>query len=784
MRATAACLCYSLLLASSRGAPPAPSPPAPWLDASLPVDARVALLLSQMTNAEKAGQTVHPTDGSPAELLKTYGAAGFGAFPLASLGAPSLRATIDARNALQAAVMNASRLHIPLTFHAESLHGACAGCSIFPMPAAQGASFDADLVRDIAATVAAEAYALGVDRGFSPELNVPTDPRFGRTEENFSEDPCVVGVLGAAAARGLHGGNEGGPSSPLPPYAITSEAKHAAAYAFGGKDGAGADVSERTLYDVYLRPWREYAAAGGRGAMLAHNTINQEACHASATLMGWLRAQGAMNGSLLASDDCDVGLLRSFGLVDTLPGAAALAMGAGLDQELCAAGDGRGQAFVFAADAVASGALVQAALDRAAGNVLRSKFAAGLFDGRAMTGYDDLPRVLTPAAVALARRAAAESMVLLKNTGVLPLAYSAAAPLTIAVVGPNAGCADNATACDATRSQCGGYTNGGAPVTTVLAAAFAEAGVRVVFAAGCAIGGNDTSGFAGALAAARAASVVLFVGGDSGGLGWNKNTCGEDDDRADLDLPGVQADLVAALAATGTPVVLALVHGRPVTSTRADAFGAAAAVVAAWRPGAEGGGALWDVLSGRAPPSGRLAQAWLRTVGQVRSQAAPTLRLRQGDFDGSPYVGDANALGIAPGDARISDAPAFTFGAGLAYTTFSLALANVTNAPAGVTAAVRVVNTGAVHTSKTVVFVYYSRASPSSFVRHHARLLAFAKTPALAPGEGADLAIFAPAAALALWDPATRAYAVEPGVYTVRVGFDADNLPASANITV
>jgi beta-glucosidase len=574
--------------------------------------------------------------------------------------------------------------------------------------------------------------------------------------------------------------------------------------------------------------------------------------------MGWLRAQGSMNGSLLASDDCDVGLLRSFGLTDSLPGAAALAMGAGLDQELCVSGDGRGQAFVFAADAVASGALAQAALDRAAANSLRGKFAAGLFDGRALVGYDNLPRVLTPAAVALARRAAAESLVLLKTSpSVLPLRYSPAAPITVAVVGPNAGCGDNATACDATRSQCGGYTNEGASVTTALQAAYAEAGVRVVFAAGCAVGGNDTSGFAAALAAARAASVILFVGGDSGGLGWNKNTCGEDDDRADLDLPGVQADLVAALAATGTPLVLALVHGRPVsarkgrgciaaralapqrdseralapqsvrspsrapnsrsrrracahrrgpqtraraaeraltvaapkppsfrqvTSTRADAFGAAAAIIAMWRPGSEGGAALWDVLSGRTSPSGRLAQAWVRSVGQVHSMASPSFRLLQGDFDGSPYVGDANAMGVAVNDARVTSGAAFPFGAGLSYTTFALALSNVSTGPQGITSSVRVTNTGAMP-SKTVIFVYFSRASPSAFVRHHARLLAFAKTAALAPGESADLDIVAPAAAIASWDPLARASTVEPGVYTVSVGFDSVHLPFSANIT-
>lgn len=160
---------------------------------------------------------------------------------------------------------------------------------------------------------------------------------------------------------GLHGDEAGGPSTYLPPFAIVSEAKHAAAYAFGGKDGMAADVSDRTLHEVYLRPWAEYAAAGGRGAMLAHNSINQEPCHGSASLMAWLRAQGNMSGALLASDDCDVGLLgpAGFRVTSGLEGSAALAMGAGLDQELCVAGDGRGQAFPLAPQAIADGLLPQ-----------------------------------------------------------------------------------------------------------------------------------------------------------------------------------------------------------------------------------------------------------------------------------------------------------------------------------------------------------------------------------------------------------------------------------------
>ena len=193
-----------------------------WLDRNKTVDERVSLLLAAMTNEEKQAQTIHSTGCSLDECVAAFGKTGIGAIPQEGTDGPSI---IARRNAFQGALMNNSRLHIPVSFHQETLHGANAGV-IFPMPASQGASFNAELVRSIAAAIAAEASATGTDRGFSPELNVPTDPRFGRSEENFGEDPALVAALGVAAVVGLHAGNTEGPSSYLPDGAISSEAKH------------------------------------------------------------------------------------------------------------------------------------------------------------------------------------------------------------------------------------------------------------------------------------------------------------------------------------------------------------------------------------------------------------------------------------------------------------------------------------------------------------------------------------------------------------------------------
>lgn len=752
-----------------------------WRDAAAPIDARVASLLAEMSIAEKSAQTVHLTScDNVTAVLAAYGTTSLGACPLYAGGAGALAA----RNALQTALMSSSRLAIPLSFHTESLHGACGGCVIFPMPAGQASSWDVALVQEVAGVIAAEAWATGIDRGFSPELNVPGDPRFGRTEENFSEDPALVAAMGVAAVLGLHSNERGGPSTYLPPFSIVSEAKHAAAYAYGGKDGAPADISERTLHDVYLRPWAEYAAAGGRGAMLAHNAINAVPCHSSQTLMSWLRAQGNFSGALLASDMCDVGLLgpHGFRVAADLESAAVLAMSASLDQELCNAEDGRGQAFPLIPGAIAKGLMPESALDRAASSVLRAKFAAGLFDSRALVNDSNLGLLNSPAHREVARRAAAEGIVLLKNeNNLLPLTLGGRGAATrIAVIGPLAGCADNSSDCVATRSQCGGYTSWGVDVVSVLAAALNETGAAVTYTPGADVGGNVTTGFAAALAAARAADVVLFVGGDSGGLGWNANTCGEDDDRALLELPGVQAPLLAALGASGTPVVAVLIHGRPVTF-RPGVLDGVGALLAAWRPGAEGGHAVMDVLTGRVPPSGRLAQSWVRSVGQVKSEASPWYHELRGDFGEVSYNGDIKSAGWDDGSA--SWAPAWPFGAGLSYTTWAAALGGAAVEAGQLVVRVNLTNTGAV-ASKQVVGVYYSRAL-SAFVRHHQRLFAFTKTLApVAPGATVALAISAPVASLASYDAASQASIVEPGVYTLTAGFDSASAFGTVDITI
>ncbi len=242
----------------------------------------------------------------------------------------------------------------------------------------------------------------------------------------------------------------------------------------------------------------------------------------------------------------------------------------------------------------------------------------------------------------------------------------------------------------------------------------------------------------------------------------------------------MQADLLDALLATGKPVVAILIHGRPVTFVKHNLLARLGAVVAAWRPGCEGGNAIWDMLSGRVSPSGRLAQSWVRRVGQVKSQASPWYSAVQGDFDQVDFNGDVMATGDSSGANSWS--PAFPFMHGLSYTTFAVSPLGVALQGGVITASVNVTNTGAL-AAKQVVGVFFSKPL-SSFVRNHLALLSFGKTRELPPGASELLQLTAPVAALASFDPQAGQAVVEPGAYEVTVRTDAASLVPGGTFTV
>jgi beta-glucosidase len=744
----------------------------PWMDASMGVNPRVALLLAAMTLDEKVAQLGYGGECSSITVADHPHGIGGCSVARASEG-------IRVAKALRHALSNSTRLGIPPSIFGETTHsGGALGTTVFPMPCAQGASWNTSLVEEIARANAVQLRACGGDHALSPVLQVCTDPRFGRMEENFAEDPFMVAVYGAAAARGLQG-HDGcdGASSYLrsPREHVASQAKHYAMYGAGGKDGYtpfGGGVSTRELFEVYLRPWRDYALSGGRGVMASHNLVDWTPMHANGPLLtGVLRNRFGLAEGYIGSDNTNVeGLADYFvGYASNESDAAAMSVSAGVDQDM------PGAAFLTKlAPLVSSGALPQSVVDRAAANVLRKKFASRLFDlepDPTLEGVID-----SPSHRRLARRAAEQSAVLLMNRdGALPLQLGGGSLRHLAVVGPFA---DGAKAADA---MLGGYSPGipSGGVVTIAEALRARANAsggafRVSTSPGCSggVGGPTASpaDFETALKlAAEADAVVVALGTASCGC-CQRCGNGEVGDRMSLELEGRQLELLegvvnatraAASSAAATrpaaPVIVILVHGRPVSfgGGGADDAGLAGvgALLAAWRPGEEGGAAIANLLAGDANPSGKLAQAWQRHAGFIHSPTSPWFQLHTSMKPGK-YFGNGDQSPLAP---------LFPFGYGLSYTDFSFG--NLTATSAGipsassgrqleslaVSLAVDVVNNGS-RAGATVVIATYSKLT-RGVVRHMRDVCAFAKVM-LQPGERTTVHLKVRLSDLARFDPA------------------------------
>ena len=504
--------------------------------------------------------------------------------------------------------------------------------------------------------------------------------------------------------------------------------------------------------------------------MASHNTVQGVPNHMSSRMLtGVLREQFGLAEGFVMSDDDDIENLPNFRLVSNASEAVVAAITAGVDVNLSE----KPSYWTYLADLVANGSVPVGALDRAVAATLRPKFAAGLFDAATYVNTSRLPELNTPATRAFSRRAAAESLVLLTNpNGTLPLDMSRLT--SIAVIGPNAGCPNVTGFCDSAYATIGGYSNVGADVVTVydaFANASAAPGARfsVTYARGASAGDINMSNIPAALAVARAADVVvLVVGHISYGI-IAAGDCAEGMDADDLDLDGAQLDLLyALLTQTTTPVVMVLIHGRPIT------FGAGASnrwmpyngmldhprlagVLAAWRPGQEGGNAIYDVLSGAVNPSGRLAQGWPRHVGQIR-QTTPWLQAYwTGNSDYAPWHEESRL-------------PLFPFGAGLSYCSYEFT--GVSVSPAGVSLAtaslqspiavkVTVQNVRG-PAGRVVVQVYYNvtRAARS---RPAAALLGFAKIDIGAAPASVTVTVSVPLLNLAAWNDARGNYTVDAG---------------------
>lgn len=641
----------------------------------------------------------------------------------------------------QRRLVEETRLGIPAIVHEECLTGLAAWqAATFPTPLAWGASFDPELVAELGAVIGGSMRELGIHQGLAPVLDVIRDPRWGRVDECIAEDPYVVGTIGTAYVQGLQS------------TGVDATLKHFIGYSAsrGGRNHAPVHAGPREIADVLLPPFEMAIRDGGaRSVMNSYAEIDGDPVGATPTyLTGVLRERWGFDGVVVA-DYFSVAFLHLMHAVAAdLGEAAELALAAGIDVELPT-----GDAFLAPLAArIRAGEADEALVDRAVLRVLAQKERLGLLDAR----FDDAPESIdldSPAHRDIARRLAEESVVLLANDGVLPLA----APHRLALIGPNADSAPALMGCYSFANHVLAHHPGvplGFEIPTVADALADEFGsAELLLAEGCSVEGDDDSGIAEAVRAAADSDVAIVVVGDRAGL-FGRGTVGEGNDVESLELPGRQRELVEAVVATGTPVVLVLLTGRPYAVGWAlDGPSAPAAVLQAFFPGEEGAGAIAGVVSGRVDPSGHLPVSLPRSAG-----AQPFSYLH-------PILG-------GPSDVTSADStPVRPFGHGLSYTHFARTeLAAEESAPTdgSFTATVRVRNTG--ERAGTDLVQLYARDVFASVTRPVAQLLGYARV-ALEPGEEAEVRFEVPAARLA-FTGREGVRIVEPGRVELWVGPD------------
>lgn len=635
---------------------------------------------------------------------------------------------------LQRIAVEESRARIPVIFGLDVIHGFK---TTFPIPLAEASSWDAGLVELSARVSAREAASAGVHWTFAPMVDIARDPRWGRIAEGSGEDPYLGSLMAAARVRGFQGSRLDDPAS------LVACAKHYAAYgaAEGGRDYNTVDISEQTLRDVYLPPFKAALDAGAGTFMASFNEINGVPSSGSRFLLSRiLRDEWRFDG-FVVSDWNSIGELIPHGYAADPGEAAELAINAGLDMDM----ESRCYRDSLAS-LIRKGRVLTATLDAAVRRILRIKFRLGLFADpyRGCSPATEAATLRHPSHIEAARKVARASIVLLRNErNVLPLQPDVR---TIAVVGPLA---------DNKRDPVGtwaGPTDTNHVVTVLQGIREAAPRATVVHAPGCSIDGSDTAGFAEAVRVARSADVVVAAMGEA------ERMSGEASCRSSLDLPGMQRELLRALHATGKPVVLVLMNGRPLVL--AGEPSRAAAIVETWFLGHETGHAIADVLFGIYAPTGRLPVTFPRTTGQV-----PLYHAHKNT--GRPFN---DTVHYTSRYLDVLSTPEYPFGYGLTYTTFAytdLRLGAERLGPEDtLSVQVRVKNTGARAGDEVVQL--YVRDDVGSLTRPVRELKGFRRVH-LASGESATVRLSVPVASLGFTGPDMR-YRVEPGSFTVFVG--------------
>ncbi|MEM4757303.1 MAG: glycoside hydrolase family 3 N-terminal domain-containing protein, partial [Desulfurococcaceae archaeon] len=665
-------------------------------------------------------------------------------------------------NAVQRFLKEKTRLGIPAIIHEECLAGLMAPtATVFPQAIGLASTWNPELIERIASAIREQAMLIGSRHCLSPVLDLCRDPRWGRCEETYGEDPYLVASMGLKYITGLQTEDIS--------KGVVATGKHFAGHGFpeGGRNIAQVHLGLREFMEQHLYPFEVAVKLGGLLAIMpAYHEIDGIPCHANKWLLtDVLRREWGFRGIVVSDYNGILQLHSIHKIAKDCTTAFKLALEAGVDLNFLDI-----ECFDQLVDAVRDGLISQSIIDRAVERVLRLKHMLGLFENPFIDELNVPETLDNEVHRRLALEAARESIVLLKNNGILPLPKDIG---SIAVIGPNAA---------SPRNMLGDYHYDAhvpgegisVKVITVLEGIKNKVSgrTRVLYAKGCDIDSQDRSGFKEAIEVAMNADVVVAVMGEKSGLdpawfGLNKeiaqHTSGEGVDRASLRLPGIQEELIKELSKTGKPIVLVLINGRPLAVTNILQY--VDAVIEAWFPGEEGGNAIADVIFGDVNPSGRLPISIPKDIGQI-----PVYYSRKPSSFRS-YI-------------DMDSKPLFPFGYGLSYTEFEyndlIVKPKQTTVFGFVEIGVTVENTGK-YPGKEVVQLYISR-DYSSVTRPLRELKGFCKIY-LNPGEKKKIVFRVPIESLAYYD-ADFKLVIEPGVYKVMIGKNAEDIVLESSFEV
>ena len=727
-------------------------------------------LLSRMTLDEKLGQLLCPlgwpmyekeetsvriTDAFRDFVQKQHGGMLWATFRADPWTRKTLetglnpRLAVQAYNALQHYAIDSTRLGIPIILAEEAPHGHMAiGTTVFPTSIGLSATWDTELIEQVGQVIGAELMAQGGTIGYGPVIDLSREPRWSRVEETYGEDVYLTSQMASAMVRGTSS------------QGVISTLKHFVAYGIpeGGHNGSPSHIGPRDLEENVLPTFKAAIDNGALSVMTSYNTIDgiPTTCNEE-LLTGVLHDRWNFQGFVVSDLESIDGIYTSHHVAKDRQEAGEMALKAGVDVDLGA------HCYALLKESVEAGRVSMDVVDRAVRRVLVRKFEAGLFDNPYLP-EDSADGVRSAENVAVAAQAARESVTLLKNDGVLPLR----AGTRIALIGPNAHNMYN---------QLGDYTAPQDPASVVtMLQGLQNAGAAVTYVKGCAVRDTQGNEIAQAVQAARKADVAVVVAGGSSARDFRTKyidtgaavvdqtavsdmEAGEGFDRSTLDLLGLQPQLLKELKATGKPLVVVYIEGRPLD--KKWAADNADALLTLWYPGGEGGTALADVLLGRYNPAGRLSVSVPRSVGQL-----PVYYNRK-----LPYSHDY---------VEEPASPLYPFGYGLSYTTFEYKNLLV-GGPAidGITVTVDITNTGSMAGDEVVQV--YIRDLVASTARPRKQLCAFKRVKDIPAGGTVTVTMPLDRSAFELVNPAMKRV-VEPGEFEIQVCASSDDIRLTQTI--